>query len=116
MGTATSRRAVSLAGFRPSRVGLQIFQWNMSLLNEIMAQIDRKDLEGVRTLLTKHPYLLHFEISQGWPLLHRCLASECADLELLKLFVANGGDVNRKANGGVSLPFLAATAAEDEEL
>jgi ankyrin repeat protein len=88
----------------------------MNLLFEVLLAIEHADLKSVRRLLEKHPHLFHFEVSHGWPVLHRCLAKHCIDLDLAKSYIAAGGDVNRKANSGVSLAFLAATMADGQKI
>lgn len=65
----------------------------------------------VKRLFTEYPVLLHFQDSAQWPLLHRCIAdpvnSPCLDLDVVKSYVSNGGDLNQRAPGGLSLLFLA---------
>jgi len=85
-------------------------------LCDVLSGIESSDLTMVRQLLRERPYVFHFEIRHGWPILHRCIARRCADLNLVKLFVAQGGDVNRKTDSGVSLAFLAATMPDDQEI
>src|SRR5258708_2863810 len=83
----------------------------MKILDEAISRIERKDLEALKTLLGKHPYVFHFEAPCGWPILHRCMAkpwqNPCVDLDLVKLFAANGGDTNQRTDSGLSLLFLA---------
>src|SRR5689334_8892445 len=83
----------------------------MSILDEALSMIEKKDLEGLKSLLGKRPNVFHLEAPYGWPLLHRCIAKPgqklCLDLDLVKLFVAIGGDVNQKTDSGLSLLFLA---------
>jgi ankyrin repeat protein len=91
----------------------------MNIETELLAIIERtveeRDLKEVRRILRAYPYLFHFEIPHGWPVLHRCMDNACADLQLAKMFLAAGGDVNRKTNSGVSLLFLACAHACGEE-
>jgi ankyrin repeat protein len=83
----------------------------MKILDEALLAIEKRDLENLRSLAARHPYVFHFEAPYGWPVLHRCMAKStqrpCVDLELVKLFVANGGNVNQRTDSGVSLLFLA---------
>lgn len=85
----------------------------MKALKELLLAIDTRDNRGIKRLLKAHPYLFHVECPQGWPVLHRCIedpnSETCLDLDLAKQYVAHGGDVNKKAGGGVSLLFLVAT-------
>src|SRR5690349_11991748 len=88
------------------------------ILNELLAAIDRKDKKAVKRMLKEHPYLFHAECPQQWPVIHRCVQdpvnASCLDVDLAKLFVSYGGDVNQKAGGGISLLFLAATNFESQ--
>src|SRR6267378_2724746 len=81
------------------------------ILGQLLAAVGESDLPKVRGILTKHPYLFNFELPRGWPILHQCLHKPgyppCADVDLVKLFVDNGGDVNRLSGSRVSLLFLA---------
>ena len=88
----------------------------MEVFAQLTTAIEQRDCGAVRRLRTEHRYLLHFELTPGWPVLHRCIVQGCADVGLLKLFVANGGDVQRETDGGASLAFLAATTARAEVL
>lgn len=81
----------------------------MNVLSQILLKVKQCDLAAVKQLLRECPFVFHFQIECGWPILHHCIACGCADLDLVKLFIANGGDVNRRADSGASLLFLAAT-------
>jgi ankyrin repeat protein len=73
----------------------------------------------VKRLLTAHPYLFHLDDS-GWPVPHRCISDPVnvplLDLDLAKLFVAHGADLNRKTDSGLSLLFLAATNSRTKDI
>jgi ankyrin repeat protein len=92
----------------------------MKILPELLAAIDSKDLKKAKRLLKAHPYLFHAECPQGWPVIHRCIVDpvnhSCLDLEMVKHYIAHGGDVNQKAGGGVSLLFLAARHFQGEAI
>jgi ankyrin repeat protein len=83
----------------------------ISIMKSLAGAIQRHHLPKVKTLLDEYPALFREEISFGWPVLHECLANSvektCADLELVKRFIQNGGDINQRTYNGVSLLFLA---------
>ena len=81
------------------------------IMGSLARALEKRDLPRIKTLLNEHPALVREEIAFGWPVLHQGLANSaeklCADLDLVNLFVANGGDVNQRTYNGVSLLFLA---------
>jgi ankyrin repeat protein len=81
----------------------------MKNFDVVVSAIRKNDLWTVRRLLKENPYLFHINDRYCWPIMHLCLAERCVDLELVKLFVRSGGNVNEKTNSGLSLVFLAAT-------
>ncbi|MDB6028702.1 MAG: hypothetical protein JWM68_4925 [Verrucomicrobiales bacterium] len=83
----------------------------MRYLHKILRHIEANNLHDTKKLLKEKPYLFHFE-QDGWPILHRCIAKRCVDLEVVELFILAGGDVNRKTESGTSLAFLAASNSD----
>jgi uncharacterized protein len=83
----------------------------VSILNQILSELEQENLPRVKELLKDHPYIFNFEDRYGWPVAHRCLADPvnypCFDLELARLYVASGANVNRRTDSGLSLLFLA---------
>lgn len=83
----------------------------MNVLNQVLSEIEKRNLQSVKELLKDHPYIFHFEDRYGWPVAHRCLAdpanNPCFDLELARLYVASGANVNRRTDSGLSLLSLA---------
>jgi len=66
----------------------------------------RNDLAEVKAVLGKYPYLFHAKCEADWPVMHVCVDRNLADLKLLKMYVANGGDVGARAGSGSSLLLL----------
>jgi ankyrin repeat protein len=86
------------------------------LLSLIEMGIAERDLKAIKRVLKQHPHLFNFEIPHGWPVLHRCLDNTCADVELVKMYFASGGDINRRTNSGASLLFLSGSHARGKQV
>src|SRR5689334_12668854 len=88
----------------------------MEALKNLSIAIRARDLKAVKKIVRDHPHLLQFEVEYEWPIMHQCIASDCADKDILKLYLAHGGDCKRKTNSGVSLLFLASAHSGNEAI
>jgi hypothetical protein len=75
-------------------------------MNTDLANLPIHNLCKLKPLLQQKPWLFHINEQYEWPLLHRCMILGTVDVELLELYIKNGGDVNGKTAGGESLLFL----------
>ena len=85
-------------------------------LDEAFALLGRKDKAALKQFLTNHPFLFQWNVSYGWPLMHRMVDQGLADSELMEMYVRTGGDANVLAPDAVSLLFLAKLRKSDPEL
>jgi len=83
---------------------------------EIQKAIEKADLGTIKRLAERCPFVLLHDTSHQWPVIHECLSRGCVDLELVKLFLQAGGDVNRRTESGVSLAYLASKLYEENDI
>lgn len=90
--------AVSLGG------GSVVAQSSDARLERAVERIERSDLDGLRRLLTEDPSLVRLTgagvaPSWQWTLLHKATAGQ-ASLDLVKVLIEAGADVNARDNEG----------------